>query len=224
MEPEFPSNTVKKTAPKTGERQPLEQVTTGKVIVKKAGPGKRFRSIFIGEEGLRSVATRVLWEVILPGAKDLLYDAGQEYLGRSLGIDTRGGRRGGPINYNTIGSTLASRVNYNRPGFMTDPRDRQQQAQQAPKAGLPGRNVTLGNVAVDDIICASRIEADDVIGRMHNLIERYGRVTVADLFDLVGVTGEYTDENFGWVDLTGARPHRQGPGYRLDLPRPIQID
>ena len=225
MEPEFPSNTVKKAAPKTGERQPLEQVTTGKVIVKKAGPGKRFRAIFIGEDGFRGTATRVLWDVIIPGAKDLLFDAGQEYLGRSLGIDTRGARRGNSLfNYNNIGSTLASRVNYNRPGFMTDPRDRQQQAQPAPKAGPPGRNVTLGNVTIDDIICASRIEADDVIGRMENLVERYKRVTVADLFDLVGITGEYTDENFGWVDLTGARPHRSGQGYRLDLPRPIQID
>lgn len=224
MEPEFPSNTVKKAAPKTSERQPLEQVTTGKVIVKKAGLGKRFRSIFIGEDG-RSVATHVLWDVVIPAAKDLLYDAGQEALGRSLGINVRGARRSsGPINYNGIGSTLASRVNYNRPGFMTDPRDRQQQAQTAPKAGLPGRNVTLGNVAIDDIILSTRIEADDVIGRMYNLVERYGRVTVADLFDLVGVTGEYTDENFGWVDLTGARPHRYGQGYRLDLPRPIQID
>lgn len=226
MEPEFPSNTVKKTAPKTSERKPLEQVTTGKVVVKKAGRGKRFRAIFVGDDG-RNVASHVLWTVAIPAIKDLLYDAGQEALGRSLGIDTRGGRRsngGGPINYNSIGSTLASRVNYNRPGFMTDPRDRQQQAQQTPKAGLPGRNITLGNVAIDDIILSSRIEADDVIGRMYNLIERYGRVTVADLFDLVGVTGEYTDENFGWVDLTGARPHRLGQGYRLDLPRPIQLD
>lgn len=226
MEPEFPSNTVKKAAPKTGERQPLEQVTTGKVIVKKAGPGKRFRAIFKGEDG-RSVATHVLWDVVIPAAKDLLYDAGQEALGRTLGIDTRGARRGGvggPFNYNTIGSTLASRVNYSRPGFMTDPRDRQQQAQSLPKAGPPGRNITLGNVTIDDIILSTRIEADDVIGRMHSLIERYGRVTIADLFDLVGVTGEYTDENFGWVDITGARPHRQGTGYRLDLPRPIQID
>jgi hypothetical protein len=225
MEPEFPSNTVKKTAPKTGERQPLEKVTTGKVIIKKAGPGKRFRAIFVGEDG-RSVATHVLWDVAIPAIKDLLYDAGQEALGRSLGIDTRGARRGGigPINYNQIGSTLASRVNYNRPGFMTDPRDRQQQAQQAQKAVSSGRNVTHGNVTIDDIICASRIEAEDVINRMYALVERYGRVTIADLFDIVGATGEYTDENFGWVDLTGARPHRQGQGYRLDLPRPIQLD
>lgn len=227
MEPEFPSNTVKKTVPKTGERQPLEKVTTGKVIIKKAGPGKRFRAIFKAEDG-RSVATHVLWDVAVPAIKDLLYDVGQETLGRTLGIDTRGARRSGtgsPFNYNNIGSTLASRVNYNRPGFMTDPRDRQQQqAQSAPKAGPPGRNITLGNVTIDDIICPTRIEAEDVIARMYNLVERYGRVTVADLFDLVGVTGEYTDENFGWVDLTGARPHRQGSGYRLDLPRPIQID
>jgi hypothetical protein len=171
----------------------------------------------------------VLWDVVVPGAKDLLYDAGQEVLGRSLGVDNRGGRRFGvgPINYNTISSTLASRVNYNRPGFMTDPRDRQQQAQQtqaAPKAGTPGRNITLGSVTIDDILLGSRIEADDVINRMYALVERFGRVTIADLFDLVGVTGQYTDENFGWIELTGARPHRVGQGYRLDLPRPTQLD
>lgn len=220
---EFPSNTVKPAAAKQGERQPLEQVTTGKVIVKKAGLGKKLRAAFTGEDG-RSVATHVLWDVVIPAAKDLLYDAGQEALGRSLGIDTRGGRRGGgPINYNSIGSTLASKVNYNRPAFMTDPRDRQAPQQQA-KAGPPGRNVTHGGVTIDDIILATRVEADEVIGRMYNLVERYGRVTIADLFDLVGVTGQYTDENFGWVDLTGARPHRDGQGYRLNLPRPIQID
>jgi hypothetical protein len=83
---------------------------------------------------------------------------------------------------------------------------------------------TRGNVSINDIILASRVEADEVISRMQSLTIHYGRATVADLFDLVGVTGQYTDEKFGWLNMDGARPHRTRNGYLLDLPNPVQLD
>ena len=213
---EYPGNSrqTPKKMPEKSEAPKQEQITTGKVIVKKPGLGKRFASAFTGDDG-RSVMSHVLWDVLVPAAKDMDADAGREAIDRALYGESRG--RSARTNYNSVGSTLASRVNYNRPGFMQDPRERQQEPS--------SRTVTTrGNVSINDIILASRVEADEVISRMQSLTIQYGRATVADLFDLVGVTGQYTDEKFGWLNMDGARPHRTRNGYLLDLPNPVQLD
>ena len=60
---------------------------------------------------------------------------------------------------------------------------------------------------------------------MDELIDAYGFVTVADLYDLVGVTGNYTDNKYGWTSIRNAEPVRaRGGGYILKLPRAIPID
>jgi len=68
------------------------------------------------------------------------------------------------------------------------------------------------------------VEAEEVIDRMFDLVSRYEVVTVADLYELVGVSGEYTDAKWGWTDLRGAAAMRIRDGYLLDLPRPIYLD
>ena len=49
----------------------------------------------------------------------------------------------------------------------------------------------------DDIILESRGEAEDVLERMDELIATYQVVSVADFYDLVGVSGNYTDNKYG---------------------------
>ena len=212
---EFPSNTKSSKVPARPEK--AEQVTTGRVIVKKKGLGSRFKDAFTGEDG-RGVMEHVLWDVLVPAAKDMVVDAGNEALNRAMYGDSRApSRRGGPINYGRVSSNIASRVNYNRSALVTDPRERAKEQRKAP---IP----TTGRVDFQEIILASRIEADEVIQRLNDLINGYEQATIADLFDLVGVTGEYTDEKFGWVNLDGARPRKVRDGYLLDLPNPIQLD
>lgn len=211
---EFPGNSrtgAPKATPEQHERP--AQVTTGKVVVTKPSLSKRFKGAFVGEDG-RSVATHVLWDVVIPMGRDLLADAGraaidQVIYGESRSRPTRG------TNYNSVGSTLASRINYNKPAFMTDPRQRPDQPKAAPQ--------TRGHLSIDDIILEHRAEAEVVIDSMAALCNRFGQATIADLFDLVGQTGEFTDVNFGWLNVEGARPHRVRDGYRLDFPRPIQL-
>lgn len=215
---EYPSNSRTTPPPNGDSREKLEQVTVNPVIIKKKGLGRRIAAAFTGEDG-KTVAEHVLWKVLIPAAKEMVYDAGQEALGRTLGIEIRSARRpigSGGINYSGIGSTLASKVSYQRPAFMADPR--QPEPRRAPML-----QTTRGNVTIDDIVLTTRVEADEVINAMHHLLGRFQQVTFADVFDLVGVTGNYTDENFGWTNLDGARPHRTSDGYRLQLPTPIQL-
>lgn len=77
--------------------------------------------------------------------------------------------------------------------------------------------------AYDDILFPTRAEATDALDQMIAIIAQYDVVTVADLFESVGVTGEFTDENWGWTDLRGADVQRINEGYVLDLPRPAPI-
>lgn len=221
---EYPANNPKQTPPVTQDgvrKNPLEQVTTGKVMIKKPSHTQRLKQAFTREDG-RNVAQHALTDVILPGAKNMAFDAATEMLGQILGVNISFGARngGGMKNYNGMsGSSLASKVNYSgtRPGYLVDPRDRQPE-RRAPQAQ------TRGNVSVSDIILASRVEGDEVIARMAGLCREYGQASLADLFDLVAVTGQYTDEKFGWVSMEGARTHRTRDGFMLDIPNMVQLD
>lgn len=222
---EYPSNS--KTQPaETGSRDGrVQSVITNPVVIQKPGLGKRLVSHFKGnlhDEDGRSVFIKVLHENIIPSGRDVIADAARDLLDLAIYGESRGPRRSGNGNvaYNLIANSLASKVNYSspsvKPGFMTDPRERQPQQKTA--------TLTRGRINYEDILLATRVEADEIIKRMIDLIAKYGQVTIADLFDLVGVTGEYTDEKFGWVELHGARPSRTNQGYALNLPRPVQLN
>ena len=71
---------------------------------------------------------------------------------------------------------------------------------------------------------ATRELAMEVIARMGDPIEEFGRVSVADLYDLLGVTGNgFTDQKHGWgmaaynqFDIRKVRA-----GWVLILPAPV---
>ena len=52
---------------------------------------------------------------------------------------------------------------------------------------------------------------------MDELIATYGLVSVADFYDLVGVSGNYTDNKYGWTDIRGATTVRVGDGYMIKV-------
>ena len=70
-----------------------------------------------------------------------------------------------------------------------------------------------------DLIIASRAEAEQVLDEMYELLDTYKQVTVADFYDMLGISSEFTDNKYGWTNLNGARVIRVRDGYRIDLPR-----
>ena len=77
-----------------------------------------------------------------------------------------------------------------------------------------------------DIILDSRGEAEEVLSNMVDILYDFGEVSVADLYDLCGISNSnWTDNKYGWTDLSGARVKRaRGGGYLIDLPRAEQIN
>lgn len=77
----------------------------------------------------------------------------------------------------------------------------------------------------DDIILDTRAEAMEVLDRMDDLIDRYRTASVADLYQLVGVTPNHTDYKYGWTSLRHADISRtRDGGYMLKMPRAMELD
>jgi hypothetical protein len=76
----------------------------------------------------------------------------------------------------------------------------------------------------DEIVLDQRAEAEEVIDRLYDVVSRYEQATVADLYDLVGLSSTHTDHKWGWTDLRGSGVSRIRDGYLLDLPDPEPLD
>ena len=76
------------------------------------------------------------------------------------------------------------------------------------------------NFDFQEIVLATRVEADEVIDRLFNIIQEFEQATVRDLYDLVGERASFTDEKYGWTNIRTADVRRIREGYLLDLPRP----
>lgn len=59
---------------------------------------------------------------------------------------------------------------------------------------------------------------------MDEMISVYGMVSVADLYDLIGVTGNYTDNKYGWTDIRSASVVRVRDGYIVKMPKAMPLD
>lgn len=77
----------------------------------------------------------------------------------------------------------------------------------------------------DNIVIPTRQEAEEVIRRMDEIIEIYQMVSVADLYDLCGITDHnYMNAKYGWMNIRTAEVVRVRDGYVLKLPRAMPLD
>ena len=76
----------------------------------------------------------------------------------------------------------------------------------------------------DEIILETRGEAEEVLSHLVDLTIDYQQATVADLYDLVGITSNFTDNKYGWTDLRSASVTRVRDGYLINLPRTQILD
>lgn len=213
MPAEFPSNSKnpRPTTPEPEEKK-VESVVTNKVELRKKTLLKRFTDIFIGGDS-RSVMSYVFMDVLVPQAKDMMTEAASQGFERLIYGESRpsrgrsgpGGRPSGPTNYTRYA------VRGNNP---------------LGRAGEPDRRVANQpkSQGVDDILLATRVEADAALDRLYDLLKEYDVVSVSDLYSIVGLTGSYVDHKWGWTDLHGSQIRRVRDGYILELPRPVSLD
>ena len=181
----------------------VEKVVTGVVKTKKKSKISQAMDNFISEDA-KNVKSYVLGEVLIPAIKKAISDIVTDGIDIILYGETRGKNR----------RSTADRVSYRSYYDDRGGRNRMNERQA----------IMAGSYSYDDIILSTRGEAEDVLSRMDELIETYGLVRVADLYDLVGITGNYTDNKYGWMNIRNAEIMRVRDGYMIKMPRAVPID
>lgn len=185
---------------KEREKRVDKPVVTGKVITKKPSKFRMFTGEIISEDA-KNVKSYVFGEVLIPAIKKAISDIVTDGIDIILyGESRKGGKR-----------STADRVSYRN----YYDRDRDSRARV---------DRTTSGYSYDDIVLDSRGEAQDVLDRMDELMSAYGLVRVADLYDLVGITGNYTDNKYGWTSIRTAEIIRVRDGYMIKMPRAVPID
>lgn len=205
---EYKSNSYRsKEAQKNDNVKPedrkVEKVVTGVVKTKKKSKISQAMDNFISEDA-KNVKSYVLGEVLIPAIKKAISDIVTDGIDIILYGETRGKNR----------RSTADRVSYRSYYDDRGGRNRMNERQA----------IMAGSYSYDDIILSTRGEAEDVLSRMDELIETYGLVRVADLYDLVGITGNYTDNKYGWMNIRNAEIIRVRDGYMIKMPRAVPID
>lgn len=75
-----------------------------------------------------------------------------------------------------------------------------------------------------NIILRSRRDAEDVIDEMRKRIHDEGSISVAELFDLIDLPSEYTDNNWGWDREKDIGIKRVSSGFLIDVTEPRYLD
>lgn len=177
------------------EKKKLEKVVGGAVKVKKKNELHKFADIFISED-VKNVKSYVFMDVLVPAIKKAIVDIVTDGVNM---IFYGGVRRVG--NGSSIPKVPYSSLSTGK----YDPR--------------PSDRTVRKTYDYDNIVFPSRGDAEEVLTHMYDSLKKYGEVSVGDLYDLVGVSGSYTDYDYGWTDLRNARSVRVRDGYALDLPR-----
>jgi hypothetical protein len=198
------SSKSKKEASDRPDRPEIKQIASGQV--RKKSVGSKFKETFVGDSA-ESVGQYVLFDVILPRIKDLIFDTFTQGLERSLfgGNSVRSSRSRSQL----VAKTDYKGISSGRPERVSD-------------REISTRARATHNF--EEVLIPTRGEAEQLRDTLVAIIEQYDYATVADFYNACGLTADHTDIKWGWgigtvIDISPAR----GGGYIIELPRPIEI-
>lgn len=185
---------------KMEDSKKIKPVVNGNVSVKKKSMTSKVKNSL--QEDIPKVRNYILTDVIIPYMKKIISDSVRNGIDMILYGEVK--------KDNKPGSSI-SRVSYEK---------------MYSSSANPYKERRIGNDVydLDDIVFNTRQDAELVLTQMEDIIDNYHIVSVADLYDLVGVScPNHCCNNYGWITLNSARVVRVRDGYILDLPRPKAI-
>ena len=197
-----PNSNRFKAEQKSGQKdlaeKKVEKVIKGKAKTKKKSSASKFADNFISDD-MASVKSYIVDDLLIPTIKRTIVDAIKNsaemiFLGK---VSDRSGSRssGGYVSYRDYGRRDDRRSIDSRSRF-----------------------------DYDEIRFEFRGDAEEVLDQMLDMIQRYGLVTVADMYDMAGMTAPYTSNRYGWTSLRNADVGRASDGYYIRLPKAAPIE
>ena len=197
----YPSNSYKskreaKKEPPTVE--PKKPVISGKVTAKKDTAISHILSELIPNTA-SEIGKNILDDIVIPGIRAGIHGA----------IDTIFGGTNGTTYY----SSPSGRINYSNIS-----------RNQSTRGTTIQSNMARKTYEFENLIFASRGDAEAVLDEMLQHIYAYEMVRVSDLFEFAGVSCDYTAQKYGWTDLSTARILRTFDGWKIEFPKAIVLD
>lgn len=187
------------------KKEPLDKVVTGEVVVKKRTISSRFKGIFLGGD-FATAAEYVVAEVLLPAIRTLLVESVSRGADRLIYGDSGPRRTMGRPNY-------SPRVQYHNPAAARSAVTRTYLPDQRPiERWTPGRKT------FEDVIVASKSDADTVVESLINVVDMYEVVSLSDLNELLGLPVSHIDHKWGWTNLATIEVRQVREGWQIAFP------
>lgn len=206
--PEYKPNSYKyreeQAKKEAEEKKEISVVVSGGAKTKKKSQTRKLADSILAEDAT-NVGSYILTDVLIPSFKKLVGDIVRDGIEMLLwgGTKSGGGRSGG---------SRPDYVPYNR---YSDRRD---------DSYRDNRSRVKSLYNYDEVVVETKGDAEEVLTTMEELIDRYGFVSVAELYEMVRLPSAHTDCKYGWESLRTAKTVRVRDGYLLDLPRPRPLD
>lgn len=179
------------------EKKQLSPVVNGKIVRKKKSEVRKFVDMFVAEDK-ETMKSFIFEDVIVPAGKKIISDIVDAILYGESGGGSKSRRPGSRISYNSITDDRRERRNY---------------------ASVRGPGYDYG-----DVVVPNRGAAEELLDQLDAVIDQYGTASVADMYDLLGVTHNYTDNNYGWTNIATAQPVRLRDGqYTIKMPKAMPL-
>lgn len=206
----FPGNSHGMGDPKkpAAEKPAIEAVVTTEAVKRKTPLGKRLKNLFFGGDA-KGVVRYVVGDVLIPAAKKMFVDSVEQGANRMVYGNSAPSRS--PI----FGQP---RFSYNRP---VDRGGSMRSSTMLP--GQPPQYSRQSRQEIGELILGSREDAEIVLERMRDIIDKFEVASVSDLNSLAGMPSNYTDNSWGWSNLSRVEIHQIRDGYLLRLPPVEQI-
>lgn len=165
---------------------------------------RKIADIFISED-IANVKNYIFMDVLVPAIKKAIYDIVTNGIDMFLyGGSGKGKTSAGSVSKVSYGKYYDQKSNNNYRG---------------------SENARSNNgFDYDDIIFSNRGEAEAAKMQLQEAVVKYNMVTVADLYDVAGLTAPYTSHKYGWLGLNNVEVIRTRDGYMLKLPRAVPLD
>lgn len=197
---EYKSNSHK--SKEVAKQHAIEKVVSGRVRVKKQRKGnlEKAAEIFTGQD-LNSIKEHLIKDVLFPNIIKLLYD--------------------------TI-TNGANTILYGGKGKRTSSNGTQVSYWRSYDSGSNGEKSTYSGRGIynfENLLFERKQDAEAVLDSMQEIIDQFGVVSVADLYDLADVAIDNTTaSNYGWKSIASAKSVATPDGWILSLSKPIYLN
>lgn len=195
---DYKSNSNKSKQEQKQPEKKVEKIISGSAKAKKKSEVKKLTDVFISED-ICNVKSYIRNDIIVPIVKKAISETVDVILYGESG--------------NSKKKSPASRVSYR--SYYEDRDDNRRRDY---------GSIRRSNYDYNDIVLENRGDAEEVLIKLDELIDVYGSASIADLYDMVGMSGSYTDNRYGWDKPGVGSVVRVRDGWLLKLPKVIILN